>query len=293
MSRSDRSASSLPVAGVLSLAPTEAATITTRRDLRRTRLGPRRSVIAPNAADDARPSIVTRRRAWLRRRRRKRMLLAVAAVLALFPPMWAVYLVAWLVWRTRPRQASMRQVRKAVRALEKEQTGVALQRLQAAHYRDPSNNDALYWLGLLMSRQGRQEEAAEALSLVAERVPGLPEVEAALVDAYVATQDAESAVHHAQRLLDAAPYDPASLVKLSEAFEAAGRLDLAVGALEQAPLHKPTLTPALADLHYRLGDLQLRRGDAEQARHHFERVYAWDVTFRDVRDRLDGLADDA
>ncbi|MDX1546595.1 MAG: tetratricopeptide repeat protein, partial [Rhodothermales bacterium] len=223
---------------VVARAPAPGTAIVTRNQLPRTRLGDAHGILTvePRAEPDgSQRTIVTRRRAWLRRRRRKRILTAVALVLALFPPMWAVYLVAWLIWRSQPKQQSMRRVRQAVKALEKDQAGVAMKQLQEAHYLDPSNSDALYWLGLLLSQQNRQEEAEEALSLVAERVPGLPEVEAALVDAYVAMGEADGAIYHAQRLQDLAPYATETLLKLADAFEAAGQLDLAIRALEQAP----------------------------------------------------------
>ena len=95
---------------------------------------------------------------------------AAAVILGLFPPTWAAYFVAWLVWRNRAPQQSMRRVRRAVKALKKEQTGIALKQLQEAHFLDTSNTDALYWLGLVLCQQQRWEEAAEALSLVAERL---------------------------------------------------------------------------------------------------------------------------
>jgi tetratricopeptide (TPR) repeat protein len=232
------------------------------------------------------PSLATRRQGALRRRRRNQVLLAIALALAIFPPMWAVYLVAWLVWRRRPRQQSMRRVRRAVRALRKGRAGTALRHLQDAHFRDPSNTDALYWMGLLLSRQHRQEEAEEVLSLVAERVPGLPEVEAALVDAYVALEQPESAVHHAQRLVHAEPYNSDALLKLSEAFVAAGRVDLAIEALRQSPLDRRVLSDALVDVHFQLGVLYERRGDLGAALHHLKRVYARDAAYRDVRARV-------
>lgn len=273
-------------------APSPLAEIVTRKQLPRTKLGEKHGILKVDVrteAGGARRSLVTRRHAWHRRRRRKRLLMAIAIVFGLFPPMWAAYFIAWLIWRSRPPQQSMRRVRKAVRALEKDQTGVALKQLQEAHYLDPSNSDALYWLGLLLSQQHRQDEAAEALSLVAERVPGLPEVEGALVEAYVATDEPEAAIYHAQRLLDVAPYAPETLLKLADAFEAASRIDLAIQALEQAPLHKPNLTEALVQIHYRLGVLYERQGDPVQALHHLKRVYARDITYRDVRSRVNSL----
>ena len=280
-----------PASDVTALAPLPAK-VATRTHLAQTRLGEQHGLLseaARPATEKLRPSLVTRRHAAMRRRRRRRLLTAVALVLGLFPPVLALYLVGYLIWRSRPPQQSMRRVRKAIRSLEKEQVGVALRHLQEAHYLDTSNSDALYWLGLLLAQQQRPEEAAEALALVAERVPGLPEVEAALAQAYVATGEAEAALHHAQRLLDVAPHAPETPLRLAEAFEAAGRLDLAIDALERAPLHKPVLTPALVEVHYRLGMLYERQGEAARALHHFKRVYARDVTFRDVRTRVQAL----
>lgn len=278
-------------AEVVALARTSQEVVT-RKHLSQTSLGASRGILKADMHGEqeiGRPSLVTRRQVWLRRRRRKRILIALAIALALFPPMWAVYLVGWLIWRNRPAQKSIRRVRTAVRALEKNQTGIALQQLQEAHLLNPTNNDALYWLGLLLSGQQRHAEAAEALSLVAERVPGLPEVEAALVDAYVATGESENAVYHAQRLMEVAPFDPNTLLKLSHAYEADGRLDLAVQALEQAPLHKKTLTTSLVQIHYRLGVLHEKRGDPTRALHHFDRVYSSDISYKDVRSRMKAL----
>lgn len=279
-------------ADVVALVPSPPAEIVTRKQLARTKLGDGHGILKVDVRTDAvraQESLVTRRQAGRRRRRRKQLLIAFAVILGLFPPVWALYLIAWLIWRSRPQQQSMRQVRSAVRALEKNQTGIALKQLQEAHLLDPSNTDALYWLGLLLSRQQRYEEAEEALSLVAERVPALPEVEAALVEAYVTLGEPESAIYHAQRLFDVAPYAPSTLLKLADAFEAADRLDLAIEVLEQAPLHKRVLTDALVQIHYRLGTLYERQGDPVRALHHFKRVYARDITYRDIRTRVQAL----
>lgn len=222
---------------------------------------------------------------------RRQLLKGFGVVLGFFPPVWPFYLGGWLFWRSRPPQKSMRQVRKAIQALEKGQTGIALKLLQDAHYLNPNNNDALYWLGMVLKTQNRHEEAADALSLVSERIPELPEVEAALVDIYVAMQESEAAVYHAQRLLDMAPYQPKTPLKLADAFEAAGRIDLAIEALERAPVHKRVLTQTLVEIHYRLGILHERQANSEKALHHFKRVLAKDISFKDVRFKVEALED--
>ncbi len=277
---------------VLALAPSPPRKIATRRKLPQTGLDDGHSILKADTRtqrDAPRASIVTRRREWLRRRRRKRVLIALALILCVFPPMWAVYALSFLIWRTRPPQRSMRRVRKAVRALKRNRTGVAIKHLQEAHYLNPSNNDALYWLGLLLNRLNRHEEAEEALSLVAERVPGLPEVEAALAESYLAIDDPENAVYHAQQLFDLAPHAPQSLLVLAKAFEAADRPDLAVETLQQAPLNKRTLTEGLIQIHYRLGTLYEQQGDPVRALHHFKRVYTHDISYLDIRSRVKAL----
>lgn len=252
-------------------------------------IGARRERPAPG--DGSAVSLVSRRYAAERRRRRRWLLAFVAAVVAVagFGVPLALYLVAWLVWRNRPAHKSMRRVRQAIRALERGQTGVAFQRLQEAHFLDPSNNDALYRLGLLLAEQRRYSEAIEALSLVNERVPGLPEVEQALLEASVETADHEQAVYYAQRILERDPYDLQVLVRLADAFEALGQANLAIRVLEQTPHYRRTLDDGMKQVLYRLAALYERRGDYARAREHYERLAAGDASFRDVRDRLLGL----
>ena len=283
---------SLEKTDVISAAPQPGAAITTRDRLPGSRLGEKHAILSGEqrvAKDLDGSGLVTRRYTLQRKERRKRVLKVLAGLFALFPPVWPIYMILWLSWRTRPPQKSMRQVRKGIKALDKGYTGVALKHFQEAHYLNPSNNDALYWLGLLLVSQNRFEEAAEALSLVSERVPGLPEVETALVDAYVATNEPEGAIYHAQRLLEIAPYESETLLKLADAYEAAGKFDLAIKALEQAPLHKRVLSDALVQIHYRLGLLYERQGQTEKALHHFNLVYARDITYKDIRSRVQKL----
>ncbi len=270
-------------------APPQASKLNTREKLPATL-----STTAPilrNPADTPNsPTLATRRFPAARGATRRKALRTAAIIAGLLPPFWPISFVTWMVWRSRPTQKSMRLVHKAIKSIEKGQQGVALKQLQDAHYLDPSNNDALYWLGFLLKRLNRTEEAADALSLVSERVPGLEEVEAALVDIYIAMGEPEGAVYHAQRLLDVAPYAHFTLLKLADAYEANNQATLAVEALKRAPLHKPTLTDELVAIHYRLGLLYEAQNDAELARQHFERVYARDITYKDIRTRMQNYA---
>ncbi|NNE69764.1 MAG: tetratricopeptide repeat protein [Rhodothermales bacterium] len=217
---------------------------------------------------------------------RRKVFTRIAFVIGIFPPFWPITLGTWLVLRRRPKSRAMRLVKSAIKQLDRGNIGIAVKKLQDAHFQDPHNCDALYWLGMVMAAQDRPNEAIEALTLVADRVPGLPEVETALVDAYLDTDDANAALHHAQRLFNAFPYETASLLKLAEAFQAVGKPLMAIQTLTQAPLHKPRLTQDLLQVHYELGKLYEQEGEADKARQHFERVYAADAGYEDVAARM-------
>ncbi|HET6566383.1 MAG TPA: tetratricopeptide repeat protein [Rhodothermales bacterium] len=286
--RRDRIQAVVPSHGHSSGSSAVPSLVRTRNRLLDTRMGRERFVRRPQAlAADVHPSLVARRKAYLEfRRRRRPVLWFLIAAGILFPPILAVYLLAWLFVRRKPEHRSMRRVRKGIKALEQNHAGIALRQFQEAHLLDPSNNDALYWLGLLLADQHRYGEAAEALSLVSERLPGLPEVESALLEASAETGDYDEAIHHAQILLDIDPYDLTALVRLANCFEATGRRDLAIETLQHAPLYKRTLTDDLKLVHYRLGELYERSGDLEKARQHYRRVQAADLSFLDVRSKL-------
>ena len=223
----------------------------------------------------------------------RRIVRGVAIVIGLIPPFWPVSLGTWLYLRQRPHSKSIRLVRQAVADLDKGNIGLAVKKLQEAHFLDTNNSDALYWLGLVMAAQDRPSDAIEALSLVAERIPGLPEVETALTDAYLDSDEPEAALFHAQRLFDSAPYDTNSILKLAEALSASGKDDLAIRTLKQAPLFKIRLNRDLIRVHHELGRLLQESGEVEQARGHYERVYSTDANFEDVADRLEALNGDS
>ncbi len=235
------------------------------------------------ATKDAHDVLITRKPGPSRARR---VLRGVALVIGLIPPFWPFSLGTWLYLRRRPHSKSLRLVRQAIADLDRGNIGIAVKKLQEAHFLDPNNSDALYWLGLVMSAQDRPADAIEALSLVAERIPGLPEVETALTDAYLDSDKPEAALFHAQRLFDSAPYDTNSILKLAEALTASGQNELAIRTLTQAPLYKTRLSRDLIRVHYELGRLLQEAGEEDKARDHYERVYTADAKFEDVASRL-------
>lgn len=235
-------------------------------------------------------SIVARRNEFVRQRRRRRWMIAVAVIMGVgFPPILFLYFIAWLVWQNKPKNKSMRLVKSGLRALEKNQTGIALKRLQEAHLLDHHNYDALYWLGMLLVGQRRYAEAIEALSIVHDHVPGLPEVDAGMLDAYYELKDYENAIYHAQRLLELDPYDLYVLLKLADCYEALGKPGLALSVLQHAPLLKRILDEPLKQIHYRLAHLYEEQGENERALEHYRRIYTSDSTFRDVKEKLEVL----
>jgi tetratricopeptide (TPR) repeat protein len=83
-----------------------------------------------------------------------------------------------------------------------------------------------------------------------------------------------------------------SLLELARCFEKKKQLNLAVKKIEEAMGEFQSISsPRSKDVHYAYADLLERTGRKAEAREVFEKIYEVDITFRDVSQRLDALAD--
>lgn len=80
--------------------------------------------------------------------------------------------------------------------------------------------------------------------------------------------------------------DSNSLLLMAEILSDKGLDDAAIEVLKRAPLAKHVLTPDLVEVIYALGVLYEKTGDKKHARSSFERVYAYDASFKDVAERV-------
>ncbi|MDF7805962.1 tetratricopeptide repeat protein [Pontiellaceae bacterium B12219] len=82
-----------------------------------------------------------------------------------------------------------------------------------------------------------------------------------------------------------------SLIYLSSAFEQKGQLKIAEDQLTSALSELPTMDNTRKEVLYRLGMLCEKSGNNEQAKRYLHEIYACDIGYRDVADRIEKPAD--
>ncbi len=80
--------------------------------------------------------------------------------------------------------------------------------------------------------------------------------------------------------------DSGTLLLMADILSNKGLDTAAIEVLKRAPLAKRTLTSDLVEVIYALGLLYEKTGDTKHARSSFERVYAYDATFKDIAERV-------
>lgn len=65
--------------------------------------------------------------------------------------------------------------------------------------------------------------------------------------------------------------------------------DLAIEVFKKAPLMKRNLDETLLELHYNLGLVYETSGDKNNALKHFKKVYAYDMNYKSVKGKIDGI----
>ena len=80
-----------------------------------------------------------------------------------------------------------------------------------------------------------------------------------------------------------------SLIGMATCFYFNGQLDLAIDTLNRAPLKTKNLDADLVEIHYALGKLYEEKGDFELAKKMYQRVYLHDISYKDVKERIEAL----
>jgi predicted Zn-dependent protease len=82
-----------------------------------------------------------------------------------------------------------------------------------------------------------------------------------------------------------------SLIYLSSAFEQKGQLEIAKDQLESALTELPAMDNVRKEVLYLLGVLAEKTGNDEQAKRYLHEIYACDIGYRDVADRIENPTD--
>ncbi|MDR3696811.1 DUF4236 domain-containing protein [Mucilaginibacter sp.] len=106
-----------------------------------------------------------------------------------------------------------------------------------------------------------------------------------------AVKDYDSAVFYLQTIKENSSNFLKALNAIAGCFVELKKPDLAIEALKKAPLLKRNLDDDLKLTHYLLGSIYHELGDKQQALKHLNKVYAQDITYKDISAQLTYLSE--
>ena len=133
------------------------------------------------------------------------------------------------------------------------------------------------------------EKALEYYEKVIAKETDFDDVLIDIARCYYELNDFEQSIKLLQTVSEDSDQYIISLNYLAHNFVASDDLDLALETLKRAPLQKRNLDDDLMEIHYTLGDVYYLLGDYKNALKHFKKIYAQDVSFEDVSERIDEL----
>lgn len=196
--------------------------------------------------------------------------------------------VCYLVWRTGSDQQAKAKLKKARKFFNEENYAEAVKLLEEAADLDKENRDVIYFLGASLHNAGEYKKAMPHLKALLEHDSQNFDVQLLLANCYYQTQNYADAINLLQKIpLDDEEPDLKAIQLLGACFYSQKQYDLAISVFRKAPLQKRNLNEDLLEVHYNLGLIYEKSGDKENAQKHFKRVYAHDVGYRDVKEKIE------
>lgn len=110
-----------------------------------------------------------------------------------------------------------------------------------------------------------------------------------LANCYSIVGEYDKAISYFQKLPKDSEYYLKSLYGIATCFYKKNEINLAIDVLNKAPLRTKSFDDDLVRIVYALGELYEEIGDIENAKAMYQRVYAHDINYQEVKQRLDNL----
>ncbi|HVX90935.1 MAG TPA: DUF4236 domain-containing protein [Candidatus Paceibacterota bacterium] len=213
------------------------------------------------------------------------ILLAVQAVVGLIA---IVLSLAWffLYLKKQPSYQAKKRLSEAQAAYKAGDYQKAADSFEAAYAFFPSDKAIALLAASSYSQLKQYDKAAKLMEEYRAVHPEDVEMQKALARWYNELGEKDKALSMLQALDVEQAKDSGTLLLMADILSGKGLDTAAIEVLKRAPLTKRTLTPDLVEVIYALGLLYDKTGDTKHARTAFERVYAYDASFKDVTERV-------
>lgn len=189
----------------------------------------------------------------------------------------------------KPWYIVKKNLKKAKSLLKTNHFEEALPLLQEAMKLDGLNISTHYLLGVALQMAEKYEESVQHMKKYMNE--NASDLDAGLVLAYsdYKLKRYGDVVPILQRFPQDHPSYPLIILLLGDSFLGLKKYDMAIEVFKRGPLRKINLDSYLLQLHYMLGIAYKEKGDKQNAIRELNRVYAYDVNYRDVSKELSAL----
>ncbi len=214
-------------------------------------------------------------------------------ILLFFPPVALVLLLGVLVYYfikgNSPVSRAEKNCKNAVALFKQGNYSQAEQLLQEAKQLNPENKKAVALLGAVLYNQQKYKEAVEYFEVALSTSPSDENLIIPLANSYFNLGEFDKVIALIQKSLSNWESNLKALQLLGLSFANKKKYDLAIEVFKKAPLKKQILDDDLIETHYNFGLVYEASGDKENALKHFNRVYAYDASYKDVNEKIKGL----
>lgn len=188
-----------------------------------------------------------------------------------------------------PKHQSVQKTRKAKELFLKREFAHAEEILKEALEDFPENYQATFLMGGSLHNQGKYNEAIPHLEIINTKFPDYEDVYITLANSYFSTGNFDKTVEVIQRFPNGWENHIKAIQLLGLAFANLKKYPLAIDVFKKAPLQKRNLDDDLLETHYNLAEVYEVSGDKKNALKHFSKVYAYDMNYKEVNEKVSNL----
>lgn len=220
-------------------------------------------------------------------------LIAIGLGIAI-PPLGVFMLVVAIFYyyqrNKSPKYQAEKRNKKATSLIDEDKKYYeAIELLLESKKLDPENKQTNFLLGAAYHNNGNFDKAISPLLEAYNNDPTSEKITISLANSYFNTKKYDDAISLLQNSSFGWENSLKAIQLLGMSFSNQKRYDLAIDVFKKAPLRKRNLDSDLLELHYNFGLVYEEAGKKKDALKHFKKVYAYDINYKEVKDKVEKL----
>ncbi len=195
----------------------------------------------------------------------------------------------YIFYGRTPKQQAKKKIKEASKLFEQGNWAQVISKLREAEKLDPLQSNIPFLLGAALQNAGEHKTAVPYLEKYTQQNPDNLYVKVVLANCYLRMNQPDTAIKIIQSLPEEVQNTTNAIQVLGLSFAQKKQYDLAIDVYKRAPLRKRNLDDELKGIHYSLASVYEESGDQKNALKHYKRVYAEDMAYKQVAEKVEKL----